>query len=138
MDPTTLVRGWATRFDDTFDEYVVTNVAVRIRPLTTSTGVTRFWFSDVGVSAATANAASERTAITLANTQTQQKSVVTMRYKVRDFTQVSYEGTSNSPPGSVNFFVYTDNTNWGAPVTATQLWMIEPEIIVEFRGIAST
>jgi len=137
LDPTSQVTGWATRFGSTFDEYVVKAVRVRIRPINTASGVTRFWFDDDST-APSANSASERIGQTLSNSQNNARSIVVMRYRTEDFVDLKYTNVANSPGSDYAFNVYTDAASWGSPVTVTPLWLIEPEFTVEFRGLAST
>jgi len=56
----------------------------------------------------------------------------------KDFVDLSYAIMSSPPQSMFEFVVYTDAATWGAPTVATPLWLIEPEVVVEFRGLAST
>lgn len=133
---TAQITSFATRFGSTFDEYRILGANIQIRPLTVSTGVTRFWFNEKSATAPAANDSFERTGITLDNTNANSKSNTTMTWRARDLLDLQYTpiGTASTP---AYFDVYTNNGNWGAPVTATALWIYDMELLIEFRGINS-
>lgn len=136
--PVANIFGWATRFQNSFEEYRLLGVRFYIRPITASTGVTKFWFDEKSTSNPTANEAQERTVVAvLPNTNANVASAKMVSWRARDLLDLEYSaiGAATQP---VNFKIYTDTASFGAPVVATTLWLIEPEYHIEFRGIAST
>jgi len=131
------LTGFAARFGSTFDEYRILGADVRVTPVSASSGVSKMWFDEKGSSAPTANEAQERTAVPLANTNAMASSRKTMRWRARDLLDLQYApiGTGGTP---VTFKVYTDLATWGAPIAATNIWLVEPVYIFEFRGLKST
>lgn len=131
------ITGFATRFGSTFDEYRILGADVRIRPVTASTGVSVMFFDEKSTAVPTANEAQERTGKRIPNSNANEKSDTVMRWRAKDLLDLQYTaiGSSVTP---VTFKVYTDTTTWGAPIAATDLWVIEPDYIVEFRGIKSS
>lgn len=132
------ITGFASRFASTFDEYRILGANVRITPMSASVGVSKLWFDEKSTSAPTANEAQERTSVPLANTNAMASSRRTMRWRARDLLDLEYTATSVTNVTPVTFKLYTDVATWGAPAAATVLWLVEPEFLVEFRGIKST
>jgi len=60
-----------------------------------------------------------------------------MRWRAKDLLDLQYTaiGTVSTP---VTFKTYTDLANYGAPAAVTNLWLLEPDFIMEFRGIKSS
>jgi len=137
IEPTSRITGWNSRFGSTFDEFRVLGCNVVVRSVAASSGVSKMWFDEKSTSTPTANEAQERTAIALVNSNANAKSTSRQRWRARDLLDLQYSpvGTATQP---VTFKVYTDLATWGASAVATPLWVIEPEFIVEFRGIKST
>jgi len=131
------VTGFATRFGSTFDEYRILGAEFRVTPVSASVGVSKMWFDEKNVANPTANEAQERTNVPLANTNAMSRSRMNLRWRARDLLDLQYTpiGTVGQP---ATFKVYTDLAQWGAPVAATNLWLIEPVFTFEFRGIKST
>jgi hypothetical protein len=131
------ITGFASRFGSTFDEYRILGADVKITPLSASVGVTKFWWDEKADASPTANEAQERVSTPLANTNASAASSKIMRWRARDLLDLEYTpiGTDVKP---AFFKVYTDTSTWGAPTTVTDLWLIEPRFIVEFRGLKST
>jgi len=96
------------------------------------------WFDEKSTATPTQNESSERTTIMLANTNANSKSKTVMRWRARDLLDLQYTATSTTSVVPVTFKVYTDASIWGAPGTATPLWITEATLIVEFRGIKSS
>jgi hypothetical protein len=131
------ITGFATRFASTFDEYRILGASVKVTPVTASVGVTKFWFDEKSSSTPTSNEAQERTSTPLANSNSNSSSYRTFSWRAKDLLDLQYTpiGTNVTP---VNFKIYTDLATWGAPVAVTNLWIIEPNVLIEFRGLKST
>jgi hypothetical protein len=132
------IVGFATRFGSTFDEYRILGADVRVTPVSASTGVSKMWFDEKSPSAPTSNESQERTVVPLANTNAMASSRKTFRWRARDLLDLQYTAIGTTSVNPVSFKVYTDNALYGAPVAVTNLWLIEPVMIIEFRGLKST
>lgn len=131
---TSQIAGFSARFGSTFDEYRIVRVRAKIRPLAVSTGVTRFFFDEKSAAAPTVSDAAERVGLTLPNNSSSPSAFKVMTWSARDLLDLQYTaiGTVVTP---VYFKVYTSATGFGAPITATALWMIEFDFFLEFRGL---
>jgi hypothetical protein len=136
LDAQSLITNFATRFNNCFAEYRAIRYTFRLRPLTVSTGVSRVFFAPVTPPALID--AQERNGRYLANTSADTKSDTQFTYIPRDTSELAFNQTNAGPSGILQYFcVYTNGANFGAPVTVVPLWFIQPEILVEFRGINS-
>lgn len=129
--------GFATRFGSTFDECRLIGADIQIRPISAASGVCAFWFDEKSASAPTVNEATERIALRIPASNANGKSVSTMRWRARDLLDLQFSAIG-SAANPVFFKIYTDNANWGSPITATDLFTVEPMLFVEFRGLKST
>lgn len=135
INPVSQVVGWSTRFVNTFDEWRVASAVVEIIPMGLNVGVTSFFWSEEGVSV-TVTEAQERTAKYVKNNE-QKPENIRMRWTNEDYTDDTFRGVATSFTAA-NLNVYTDGTNFGSPVTVTQLYMLRAVMCVQFRGLAST
>jgi hypothetical protein len=127
-------QGFSTRFGSTFDEARLLGVNVVIRPIAASTGVTVFFFDEKSSAAPALIDAQERRGLRLANTNASERSGAVMRWRARDLVDLEYSPIGSA--ASVVFFkAYTDLANYGAPIAVTNLWTLDYELIVEFRGL---
>jgi hypothetical protein len=133
---TATIPGYGTRFAATFDEVRFLKVHAKIRPLATTTGVTRFWWDELALGTPTATQASERLGLTLPNNSSSTRSVVSSVWKAQNLSDLAFSSTA-APAAAIHFYLYTDNANFGAPIVVTPLWLIEFDIDVEFRGLSS-
>jgi hypothetical protein len=130
------ITNWATRFAGTFDEYRILSARMRVRPVSATTGVTAMWFDEKNVSAApTLTEAQERTLNVYTNSNANAKSYVTMVWRARDLVDLQYTSTAITTVVPATFKLYSDNTNFGAPIAVTPAWLLEPEFTIEFRGL---
>jgi len=131
------INGFAARFGSTFTEYRILAADFQISPLSASNGVSKMWFDEKSSATPTINESMERTSTMLTNTNAMSRSKTTMRWRARDLLDLQYTaiGTTVIP---VNFKIYTDNSDYGAPIAVAPIWLIEPTFTVEFRELAST
>jgi len=132
------IASFATRFGNTFDEYRILGADITVTPITASTGVSRFWFDEKSSATPTFNDSRERTVVTLPNSNANARSCRKMTWRARDLLDLQYTSIATTSVNPVTFKIYTDNGNYGAPATVTQLWLVESELMLEFRGIASS
>ncbi len=137
IQPQTLVDDWVARFQSTFDEYRVVRAVIRIRPVSSSSGVTKFWFDEKTTSAPTQTQSYERYTMTVVNNNANSRGVIVMTWVPHDLLDLQFTAITTAVT-PVTFKVYTDNAAYGSPITATPLWLIEPMLTVEFRGLKST
>jgi len=138
LSPVTNVENWSTRFESCFEEFRVISLTVEIRPLGNNNGVTSFWFDESEALTPTLAMAEAKTSTIIPNNNSNARSVTRMTWIARDFGDLTYRNTTQNPTGvPVNFYVYTDVTNYGTPAsTVTPLFLIRTIYNVEFRGIA--
>lgn len=131
---TSRISNFATRFGSTFDEYRILSVLVKLRSLSASTGISSFLFDEKDATAPDIDDANQRLGLRLPNTNAAGSILRAMRWRARDLLDLEYSpiGTVSTP---VYFKVYTDATNFGAPVAATDVWIAEFDFTIEFRGI---
>jgi hypothetical protein len=136
IDVVSGVTAWATRFQNCFDEYMVKQVRINVRPLATTSGVTNFWFDEKSNSLPTSTMTSERRVQILPNSQANALAVRSFTYSPRDLLDLQFEVIST--PKVIGYFkTYTDNATYGAPIAVTQLWLLEIEYLVLFKGLKS-
>lgn len=125
---------FATRFGKTFDEYRILGADVMIRPLSVSTGVTRFFFDEKSATAPTIDDSQERIGLSLPNNSANVKSAALMTWRARDLLDLEYTpiGTDSTP---AYWKLYTDTATWGAPTAVTALWLAVIDFHIEFRGL---
>ncbi len=132
--PPDLVPDWASRFATTFDEYRVLAARYHLESLGPSTGVTRVWFEEKNANLPTFEESRQQTILSnLKNTNAVQQRT-SWRWEARDLLDLEFTDVSTSK-NPVFFEVYTDATNYGAPIVATPLWLLHVELLVEFKGI---
>ncbi len=132
-----LITGFASRFGSTFDEYRILSARVIAYAISASNGVSKMWFDEKSTSTPTLNESMERTVLTVPNTNAA-KFKNNLSWRARDLLDLEYTaiGSVVSP---VTFKVYSDNANYNGPaVGPTPLWIIEIDLVMEFRGIKST
>jgi hypothetical protein len=129
------VENWATRFGGTFDEYRIVSVTVRVRPVSAASGVSAMWFDEKVVATPTLTEAQSRNLSLYSNTNAAARSFVTLRWQARDLLDLQYTPTGTTTVAPVTFKIYSDSANYGGPIAATAVWLIEPEFTIDFRGI---
>jgi len=131
-----LITGFSTRFGNSFDEYRILSCKVHVCSVSGGSGLSAFWFDEKSTSSPTLNNAQERTILDiLVNNCANSKSSKTFSWRARDLLDLNYTpiGTAVTP---VTFKVYTDSANYDAGVSQNT-WFIQPELLIEFRGISS-
>jgi hypothetical protein len=132
----TTIQNFASRFENTFDECRILKAVIRIRPVSAFSGVTKFWFDEQSNATPTANEAMERYCMTQSSTSTMSKSSFQMVWTPHDLLDLQFNAiATNTVP--VRLKIYTDNANFGSPVAGNPVWLIEPMLTIEFRGIKS-
>jgi len=132
-----ITQDFAARFGVTFDEARLLGVEVQIRPVTASTGLSVFFFDEKDATTPDLEMAQERVGKRLLNTNANAASVTSMKWRARDLLDLEFSDVAAAPT-PVYFKIYTDNANFGAPVTGpVPLWFLSIILTVEFRGISS-
>lgn len=141
LSPAALVTAFVTRFGAAFSSYRVLGIRLRVRPLSVSTGVTKFYFAngeDAQAGSDTLNMAKERQGVVQPNNSNDPKATFQMLYVTKSIEEMAYGPTSSGPAVPAYFNVYTDAADYGAPAAVTPLWLLEPTFSVEFMGLASS
>lgn len=132
------ILAFATRFGNTFDEYRILGVNIKVTCTAVSTGVTKFWFDEKSNATPTANEAEERTVYAMPNNSSNSKSCKTFTWRARDLLDLQFSPITSLTVNPVTFKIYTSNSAYGAPTSVTPLWLVESVLLLEFRGIASS
>jgi hypothetical protein len=132
----TNINGFSTRFASTFDEYRIVSVECKIIPIAASSGLTNFMWDEKSSAVPALSDAQERIGLRLANSNANPKSFRSMRWVAKTLDDLAFTplGTTVTP---VYFKIYTDATNYGAPVASTSLFIVEPLFTIEFKGLKS-
>jgi hypothetical protein len=128
------IGDFSTRFSSTFDEYRILGVDFDIRPVSpNASGITVFALDEQTPGVLTLQSSQERVGKRIPNGSVSARPT-SMKFRVTSITELGYQSTA----GATNIGqlgIYTDATNYGSPVTATPLWLVEPTFLIEFRGI---
>ncbi len=131
------IVGFSTRYADLWSEYAIVGGTIEITPLQQgASGISAFFFDDFSTSVPTLNESMGRIVRKLSNSAANPKSTTVMNWTARSLQDLTFQPTTLGYT-AVNFKVYTDNTNYGSPTTATQLWLIRPKLKIILRGLKS-
>jgi len=139
FDPTIDVEDWSTRFTNTFEEYRILGVRVLMVPSgggsnATPIGITKVWFDEKYAGTPGLGEAVAKSTWTLSNAASH-KQRTSFKWRANDVGDENFNALVNSPTGTAWFKVYTDNTHFNSPITATSLWILQTWYMIEFRGI---
>lgn len=138
ISPPSQVSGWSTRFGSTFDEYRVIAADIELHAVGIYAGQTAFFISELALGTPTNLEASERQVKLLNNNnQVWRRSTNVIHWRATDTNDIQFQ-TITAGFNGMHYYVYTDNANFGAPTSVTQLWIVRPYLTIEFRGIRST
>jgi len=129
------INSFAVRYGSAFDEVRLLSVKLELRPLTASTGVTNFFWSEKPIATANLSQASQRPTRILGNSNGTGNSLYVMNWHATGFLDLSWEPIT-AASASVYFNAYTDIGNYGSPAS-TNLWLIRPILTLQMRGVAS-
>lgn len=131
------IQGWASRFENCFDEYRILKCRFDVIPLSANgNGVSNFWFDEKNSSAPTSNETTERIVRRVPNTSNDARSQFSMLWVAKDLLDLQYTQISVDVI-SAYFKVYTNNALWGTPAVAASYFTIQPVFFVEMRGLRS-
>jgi len=129
------ITAFNTRFVSTFDEFRILKCRFKIRPVTPNApGISVFMFDEKSTNAPALIDAQERAGLRFPNTSNSSSATRSMTFRTSDLLDLQYTQTGTAVT-IASFKVYTDATDFGAPIVATPLWLIEPLYEVEFRGV---
>jgi len=142
FDPTTDVEDWSTRFVNTFEEYRLLGVNVRLVPAGGGTGagqspvgVSKVWFDEKYSSAPVLSESLAKTTYTLSNAASHQQRS-NFSWRANDIADEGFLALITAPTSKTAYFkLYTNNANYNSPVVATTLWIYQAFYVLEFRGI---
>jgi hypothetical protein len=130
---TSQIPDW-TDISNMYDQYVLTDVSIEIMCVTPPTPGTARWFFD-GQSAAvpTANDAEDRLGVKITNHSMNANRVWTMKFSVRDFSLLSFRGTTVDYVFGY-FKGITNLANFGTTASNTLLYQFRAFYSVVVRG----
>jgi len=136
FDPTTDITDWTTRFVNTFEEYRLRRVTVKLVASGTSgtPGIAKVWIDEKYTSTPGLGESLQKTTNTVAMTTTKRQRD-TWVWRCADLLDLQWNAGTQSPSGTAHFKVFTDNTHYNAPIVATSLFIYQAFYDLEFRGI---
>lgn len=127
------ISAFATRFASTFVEYRIIKANFRVRLFSSiNPGVLQMWIDELSTTAPTLNEARERA--TLIVSASSNNRIPAQKWVNADFNDLQYRATSTSFTAAT-FKIYTDNAIFGSSIVATDYLEVEPEFLVQFRGL---
>jgi len=130
----TSISSFATRFATTYDEYRFVGCNYKCRAVGANPGIGVVWFDEKSNANPTLAESQERIGRRFPFNSGNGKSDFVMRWRANDLVDLQWSAIATTQTPAY-FKVYTDNANYGASITATPYLLIEPEYIVEFRGL---
>jgi len=129
----TSITSFATRFSQTFVEYRMIRAIFRIRLFSsTNPGVLQFWVDEKSNATPILAEAQERA--TLISSAAAVDKTPVLKWVSADPLDLQYIATSASAT-LATFKVFTNNTNFGSSIVATDYLEVEPVFEVQFRGL---
>jgi len=127
------IASFATRFSQTFVEYRMIRALFRIRLFSsTNPGVLQFWIDEKSNATPILAEAQERATLIVSASSTDRNPV--LKWVSSDPLDLQYIATSASAT-LATFKVFTNNTNFGSSIVATDYLEVEPVYEVQFRGL---
>jgi hypothetical protein len=128
------VSNFATRFGSTFVEYRFIRAKWKLRFFSSNNpGVVHFWVDDKSNAAPTLNEALQRATTVCSAADIGGKSV--QKWVCADPLDLQYIAIGAAAVNVTTFKSYTNFTNFGSSIVATDYLEIEPEFQVQFRGL---
>jgi len=127
------LNNFATRFGATFVEYRIVRAQFVIRFFSsTNPGIIQFWIDEKSASAPTSTEALERFVMSASAAQIDK--ACQLKWVCSDPLDLQYTaiGTSYTP---ATFKSYTNNTQFGSSIVATDYAEIIPHFTLQFRGL---
>lgn len=124
------------RYGGAFGEYLIFRLDYKVTPVSISTGYSKFWIDHQGSGSTLVNSEVDPNAVNVFHTINDGKSY-TKTYKVQDYEDLGWNGTSGSPGPFFpicSFNLYTNAANYGAPIVATPLYTVQFKAWVIFKG----
>jgi len=129
----TSIASFATRFSQTFVEYRMIRAVFKIRLFSsTNPGVLQFWIDEKSNSAPVLAEAQERAVLVVSASSVDRNP--SLKWVSSDTLDLQYIATSASAT-LATFKVFTNNTNFGSSIVATDYLEVEPIYQVQFRGL---
>ncbi len=129
-----IIVNWSTRFL-TWDEYFVVGAEVEFRPVDNLPGIAMVWWDENNSSAPTITDCQERVCSRLPLNNANPKSVTTFKWVPKSTQDLQSYPTTNTAPVFAYLKLFTDNTNFGAPTTATKAMFAQVKLDVVFKGM---
>jgi hypothetical protein len=127
------IAGFSTRFGSTFVEYRIIRAKFMIRFFSsTNPGIVQFWIDEKSNSTPTVNEAFERA--TLSCSASAVDTTPQMKWVCADPLDLQYVPIGTAVT-LATFKMYTDNTNFGSSIVATDYLEIVPLFEFQFRGL---
>jgi hypothetical protein len=127
------IQSFATRFGSTFVEYRIIRAKFQIRLFSsTNPGVLQFFIDEKSQSSPTLAEALERATLVVNASAVDQRPI--LKWVCADPLDLQYSATGTAAV-SATFKCYSNNTNFGSSIVATDYFVVEPMFQVQFRGL---
>lgn len=127
-----------SRYTNAWDECRIIRAEFEIFPVGIASGITVFFFDEQTSTNPTANEAQERDTFKFQNTNSF-KNIHRLTWVPRDLGDLNFIPTVGSLAVPLAYFkAYTNNASFVSPAVVTNLWIVKPTFIVEWRGVKST
>ena len=139
VDPTTDVTAWSTRFGNTFLEYRILGVEMKVRPVHQSglgNGCHVSWWDETGSGSTTTQAMAIRMDTKLRPSDVaNEKSCYNLYWQPQDPEDMAFQ-PHNGGSIPVTFRLYSDSTYFGLNVsTGANMFTVQPWYLIQFRSL---
>ncbi len=124
-----------TSLQGVFDEYRFIEIIYHVRPVGPNAGDLAYYVDDEDAGAPTLASAGNKAEFIMPVHSGNPKSAFALRYRSQNLTDLSYLSTSTQSTSQFSTLkVYGDTANYGVPAS-TDMVLVEPVALVEFRGV---
>jgi len=136
VDPTADIPNWSSRFASLYQKYRLLKVACTATLTSASTGMAAAWFNDESSTPPTFPEAEEQAQNWFPLSNASSRSSHTFMWTATDLNNLFFNDVATSSV-STNFKIFTNAANYGAPITATNVLVMNYTYWLEFRGYSS-
>lgn len=139
IDPTSDIVAWSSRFGNTFLEYRILGVEMKIRAVHQSglgNGCHVAWWDETGAGSTTTQAMAIRMDTKLRPSDVgNPKATYNMYWRPQDPEDMAFQSTNGGVP-PVTFRLYSDSTYFGLNVSAgANMFTVQPWYLLQFRSL---
>ena len=118
-----------------YDEFRILAIRWDIQCTTNQSGCTVFYVDETDTSNPTLATASNRIGRLVPNSINNTKSVFNMQFRCQNLPDLNFvEMATGTALQVCSLKIYTDGANYNTYASAATVWLLEPKLLVEFRG----